>query len=341
MRYHVRLTLIRFLIPFFVRRSLVANMPEPASTYSYSEYSIASSEASLNARWYKEIQQWTHDLPPDSASNTGSAYPHLRAAIASPRHAGEEDNATELGTVLPTHSVSRRASLAERRQWKEQQAEFARRAALQGLGHYLACHLPKSRADTSIIAEGLPKIDELKVWAKPSEHGNDRRSVFEEDKHALTGKDIPLRGLIALPHAHKNQDPSNRMSVSVSPGKLSVKTFNSDTAQVKTLQVNNSIVEQMKQPSRGRRPPTPYHPPSNLALTEISEDSVTDDGKEEHVEVSHPSARNGPAVLGAHSMFFFLLGAYKARDSRGPRSNRLEISTSLSACHIPQNRVSN
>lgn len=279
-------------------------MPEPASTYSYSEYTIAPSEASLNARWYKQIQRWTNDLSPDSASNTGSTYPCHRGTIVSLRHAREEDDATERGTVLPTHSVSRRASLAERRQWEEKQAEFARRAALQGLRHHLDCHLPRSRADTSIIAEGLPKIDELKVGVKPSDHRTDRRSVVREDKHALTGKEIPLPGLIALPRAHKNQGLGNRISVSVSPGKPSVKTCNSDTAQVETLQVDTSVVERTKQPFRGRRPPTPYHPPSNLALTEISEGSVTVDGNEEHDEVSHPLARTEPAVFRAYSMFF-------------------------------------
>ena len=126
-------------------------------------------------------------------------------------------------------------------------------------------------------AEALSKIDEAKVEAKLPENQNDRRSAVRDENPALNQKaTLASESIVVIP-AQETQGSANADTASASAGQFPTRTHNSKITGVEAVQLNISKGATEQIPSRGRRPPTPYHPPSNLALTEISESSEEGD----------------------------------------------------------------
>lgn len=272
-------------------------MSEPASAYSYSEYTIAPSEASLNARWYNQIQQWTHRLPPDTASATESNHHHRSQDTIVSYKPRDADEATERGTILPTHSVSRRASLAERRQWQERQAEYARKVALKGMSSSISNAVRSELTRTS--AGTLPKIQEADMGDTLPDPQVDRRSVVSRSKDVVisNSRAPPVSQSTIDIHTKEGNEQHHRDPEKTSPAiPESAKTPATQKGIRTTSHLQNVEDDGGKQPSRGRRPPTPYHAPSNLALTDIPESTIGD-----HTAEGDDSVRISKTVAFLHA----------------------------------------
>ncbi|KAJ9117125.1 hypothetical protein QFC24_006584 [Naganishia onofrii] len=214
-------------------------MSAPASSvYSNDDaHTIAPSEASLNRRWYTQIKQWTHQLPPDDQEEAVTLLErNVEQRTRRPRVANEDGEGTEVGTVAPGHSISRRAS-REYRQGQMSVEETERR--------------PESQV---LVAE--------KTEVMPSTSINKKDSTL----HMESVKTI------------KNKQPERPVSTSVhqsSPSKAQ--------GRQSTLIISAEETEDLHtpRPKRGRRPPTPFHPPSDLALSEVPEEEESLVGIEE------------------------------------------------------------
>ena len=150
-------------------------------------------------------------------------------------------------------------------------------------------------------AEALSKIDEAKVEAKLPENQNDRRSAVRDENPALNQKaTLASESIVVIP-AQETQGSANADTASASAGQFPTRTHNSKITGVEAVQLNISKGATEQIPSRGRRPPTPYHPPSNLALTEISESSEEGDEVNQRSPVSRLLASIAHVFFQSHS----------------------------------------
>lgn len=254
-------------------------MSGPASAYSYSEYTVAPSEASLNARWYTQIQQWTNRVQPRTSSSAVSGNASTHTSGDTMARGRDVDEGTEAGTVLPTHSVSRRASLAERRRWEHQQEEQMPSRLVNRhdvVGNNVAS---SSRAPTT-PTKGMTTAGASNRQTRSPSGADDRNSQLQRVKHApqsITSSPvspITAAGTSArVSHDDAESTPSNN-------GSRSGTRFSRIEHQVQCIPEDTSA-----RPSRGRRPPTPYHPPSDVTLSDIPESSVGERGEAEQREV--------------------------------------------------------
>lgn len=242
-------------------------MSGPASSYSYSEYTVAPSEASLNARWYNQIQQWTNRLPSRSPNSSSPGYATNSVARddANTRRR-DVDEGTEGGTVLPMHSVSRRASMAERRKGIEQMAEPKVIAPTDGKDAM------ESRPSTGHRGWTLDSHAGTTV-NQPAPSLSYRRSSPTHDDNAVQRVSTLriLRSTAGKTDAVMRDSATRleRIAVHAEPDKPHRERCSTPGDK----------------PTRGRRPPTPYHPPSDFALRKIPESVVGDEREPLHREV--------------------------------------------------------
>lgn len=110
-----------------------------------------------------------------------------------------------------------------------------------------------------------------------------QHSKHADPKHGVNGKAPSL--VEPLPRVNIDNSQQRLRTKSVSPGNPPTVMITSEEASGTTLPVQDAVTDPSVRPSRGRRPPTPYHPPSDLALSEISESAVSD--RTQHQPVSH------------------------------------------------------
>jgi hypothetical protein len=239
-------------------------MSAPASSYSYSEYTIAPSEASLNARWYNQIQQWTNRLPLESPSSVAPGTAHSVIRREDPMRRRDVDQGTEAGTVLPMHSVSRRASLAERRRWTEQMPEPKATLLTDGGDVVEDVTTAGHRGRPSVMHPGTTsnQSPETPSYSKVSPARD--TNATQKASTPRTSRSIVDETDIALP---------KELAARLEPIAIRSGT------DVPHLGRRSIPADMTTRPTRGRRPPTPYHPPSDVALTEIPESSVGGEGE--------------------------------------------------------------
>ncbi|KAJ9095646.1 hypothetical protein QFC21_005518 [Naganishia friedmannii] len=198
-----------------------------SSVYSNDAQTLAPSEASLNRRWYTQIQQWTHRLPPDTdeqdVKSTEEETPREREVLQRSRR-GRDDEGTEAGTVAPGHSISRRAS----REYMKVSHGEQQRSSVVVKAEKLKTSSPSTRRPESTVHPTSRKAKLIKY-----EHGERPVCISEQQPPSL--------------HEQRRQP-----------------TIIASPREKEALQT--------PQPKRGRRPPTPYHPPSDLALSEVLEE---------------------------------------------------------------------
>ncbi|KAJ9114673.1 hypothetical protein QFC22_005549 [Naganishia vaughanmartiniae] len=206
--------------------------PPASSVYSNDDaQTLAPSEASLNRRWYTQIQQWTHRLPPDRDQDhhheeDEGTVGGRRDSVHQGRR-GRDEEGTEAGTVGPGHSISRRASREYmKEQIKVQESERRR----------------ESKAVASERVEVLPSTvtGQPKSTIRTERRTKSINNKLAEPSRAKTSLQQPPHGQ----HRHPTI----------------------------ILSLDENEVPQTPKPKRGRRPPTPYHPPSDLALSEVPEE---------------------------------------------------------------------
>lgn len=254
-------------------------MSAPASAYSYSEYTVAPSEASLNARWYNQIQQWTNRVPPPASS---SAVPGETNSIPAGdgRRRRDVDEGTEGGTVLPMHSVSRRASLAERRRWMQQDAEPILTRSTDGQDELDIGNTAGSRVRDATAKPIMRAGTSDQPVHKSSSSKIPQLQDFHDRSRNISSSYTP-RFLDQTPV--RQQASSRENSGTSTVHKDARSETNSPQNAQRSLSVSGDIPTR---PTRGRRPPTPYHPPSDVALTEIPESSVEEPEETVQQEVS-------------------------------------------------------
>lgn len=207
-------------------------MSAPASSvYSNDDaHTLAPSEASLNRRWYTQIKQWTHQLPPDDQEEAVTLLErNAEQRTRRPRVANEDGEGTEVGTVAPGHSISRRAS----REYRQAR---------------MSVEETESRPESQVLVSE-------KIEVMPSTSINKKDSTLHTE--SVKTKSI------------KNKQPERPVSTSVHRSSSSKAQGRQSTIIISAEETEDLHTPR---PKRGRRPPTPFHPPSDLTLSEVPEE---------------------------------------------------------------------
>jgi hypothetical protein len=120
----------------------------------------------------------------------------------------------------------------------------------------------------------LPSIQEAGIRDRPPDVEVDRRSVVRKSKEVSTSNSQapPATEHVIDTYTKEGNEQQHRDPERTAPAISVSAEMREHTNTPRTTSHSQAVREDVSnQPSRGRRPPTPYHAPSNLALTEISE----------------------------------------------------------------------
>lgn len=275
------------------------------------------------------------------------------------RRRRDVDEGTEGGTVLPTHSVSRRASLAERRRWMQQDAEPTQTRSTEGRDVMdMGSTTGQLVRDTATRSTSRGAISN-----QPMQHAPSKKTPLLQDKHnsprnisssRVSGagdllvkattpaqEDFgPPSSAIDARHSWQNSQKMSSSQISRYGGNRAVNPDTSVADKSRTSSAKcdtrnrNSLLQTALQdhagpgeiptrPARGRRPPTPYHPPSDVALTEIPESSVGETEETAHRDVS--SCPGDSSTIWLILVLSFLRDPHVGRRSRSSHNHEDDI----------------